>query len=141
MAEQANGYFYEEAVQNHKKTKEEGRAIYDSVIMCSITIAGDKKSAVVKYADDALKARFPAAWQQFQDAVEQVGEGMPLEKWAMLDKARVMELKSLKIHTIEQLAGLNESFYPQLGVGARDLVEQAQAFICRFRASRVAPKA
>ena len=40
-----------------------------------------------------------------------------------------MELKSLHIHTVEALAGINESFITKLGIDGRRLVEDAQAYL------------
>ena len=129
MAEQANGWFYKDAVENIAKSRKAGRPIFDDVVMVQITIPGDKNNAVVKHVSDELKERFPDAWAQFEAAEEQVGDGTPLEQWTMMTKGRVMELKTQHIHTVEQLAGLNESFMKTLGVNGRRLVEDAQAYL------------
>ena len=129
MAEQANGWFYKDAVENIAKTRKAGRPIFDDFVMCQITIPGDKNNTVVKHASDELKERFPKAWAAFEASEEEVGEGTPLEQWPMMTKGRVMELKTLHIHTVEALAGINESFMKTLGVNGRRLVEDAQAYL------------
>ena len=129
MADQANGWFYKDAVENIAKTRKAGRPIFDDVVMVQITIPGDKNNTVVKHVSDELKERFPAAWAAFEASEEEVGEGTPLEQWPMMTAGRVMELKTLHIHTVEALAGLNESFMKTLGVNGRRLVEDAQAYL------------
>jgi len=130
---QANGWFFNKAKQDHVASKEKGRAIFKDVIMVEITIPGDKASKVVQRVsdaeDDPNKLRFPSAWEAFQNATKQVGEGMPLEEWPMMTAGRVMELKSLNIHTVEQLADLNESFIAKLGPNGRETMEQAKAYL------------
>jgi len=127
--EQANGWFFTQATENPAKTRKEGRPVFDDVVMCEITIPGDRLNKVVQIAKDEHKERFPAAWKQYAAMKEQVGEGTPLESWTLMTAGRVMELKSLHIHTVEQLADLNESFITKLGIDGRRLVEDAQAYI------------
>ena len=129
MADQANGWFYKDAVENIAKSRKAGRPIFDDVVMVQITIPGDKNNTVVNYANDAHKERFPKAWEAFEASEEEVGEGTPLEQWPMMTAGRVMELKTLHIHTVEALAGINESFMKTLGVNGRRLVEDAQAYL------------
>lgn len=127
--EQANGWFYTQAIENPAKTRKKGRPVFDDTVMCEITIPGDRLNKVVQIANDEHKTRFPAAWKQYEAMKEQVGEGTPLEQWSLMTAGRVMELKSLHIHTVEQLADLNESFITKLGIDGRRLVEDAQAYI------------
>jgi len=130
MAEQANGWFYTAAVENPKKTKEKGMLQCDSVTMIEITIPGDNKQKFVDYANDEYKARFPAAWEAFQNAEKGMAvEGMPLETWPLMTAAKVKELKSINIHSVEQLAEMPDAFIQRMGIGSRELVEQAKAYI------------
>jgi len=126
MSEQANGWFYKEAVKNERKSAEEKRAVFDEVVMVMITIPGDNKNKFVDIANDEYKERFPAAWKQYEASEAQVGEGTPLEEWPLMTVGRCKELKSLNIHSVEQLAELPDQFISRLGMGGRELVEQAK---------------
>jgi len=126
MAEQANGWFYKQAIKNEKRSNEAKTAKFDEVVMVEITIPGDKNFRFVDKASDEHKERFPTAWAQFEASEAQVGDGTPLEEWAMMTVGRVKELKSMHIHTVEQLAELPDAFIAKLGMGGQTLVDQAK---------------
>ena len=126
MAEQANGWFYKQAIKNEKRSNEAKTAKFDEVVMVEITIPGDKNFRFVDRASDDHKERFPTAWAQFEASEAQVGDGTPLEEWAMMTVGRVKELKSMHIHTVEQLAELPDAFISKLGMGGQTLIDQAK---------------
>lgn len=129
MSEQANGFFYKDTVHNEAKSKKEGRAIFDERVLCQITIPGDPRFKHVDLATEANKERFPEAWTAFKNTEGRAVTGTPIEEWPAMTASRVMELKSLEIYSVEDLAGLNESFVGRLGPGARDLIEQAKEYL------------
>lgn len=121
--------FMIEPRQNKRKSQEEGRPIFDDVEMVEIHIAGDTKSVTVQKVTDKHRNRWPQHYQAFKNHQETPISGTPLDQWPSLTASKIMELKSLKIHTLEDLAGLNENAIGRLGMGGRDLVKRANDFI------------
>jgi hypothetical protein len=126
--------FRMEAVQNHAKSREEGRAIFEEVPFITIMFPGDKTKQVdrpVKLEDDvdgpSDLTRFPKQWSRFQAQEEQSGDGLPVQQWPVLSKSQALELKAVGIHTVEQLAALPDTALNWLG--ARELRTQAQAWL------------
>lgn len=73
--------------------------------------------------------RFPRHWEAFRSQNEQAQTGLPLEQCAFISKSRVLEFKAQKIHTCEQLSELPDSIVQTLGLGARELRDQAKAYL------------
>jgi hypothetical protein len=73
--------------------------------------------------------RFPRQYAAFQgDLDQQEASGMPLSAWPILGKAQVAMLKAQRIHTVEQLAGINDSALSNIGP-IRSLIQQAKDFL------------
>ena len=113
----------------------EGRAVYKDVSYITILFPADKTKKVfrrVKMEDDnsgpSDLTRFPKQWAAFQAQQEQIPDGMPLEHWPPMTKARVKELKSLHLHTVEQLAALTDQNGPSIGLDWRKLRDMALNF-------------
>ena len=53
--------------------------------------------------------------------------GTPIEEWALVSKSEALSLKSINIHTVDQLAAAPDVALNWLG--ARDLRTKAQAFL------------
>lgn len=126
--------FYDEAVYNKNQSDTQGRAIYDKQIFCKIIFPADRLKTFiekVKEEDDmhgpAHKNRFPKQWAAYLAQHEQVPDGMPLEQWAPMTKQRIKELKTLHIHTVEAIAGLNDQNGPNIGLDWRKLRDMAVA--------------
>lgn len=126
--------FRTEAVQNHAKSRAEGRAIFEDTPFITIMFPGDKTKRVerpVKMEDDvdgpSDLTRFPRQWARFQAQEEQAGDGLPVQQWPTLSKSQALELKAMGIHTVEQLAALPDTALNWLG--ARELRTQAQAWL------------
>jgi hypothetical protein len=56
-------------------------------------------------------------------------EGTPIVNWPVVSPAQIELLKSLKVLTIEVLAGANEELIRRLGMGGRALVDKAKDFL------------
>jgi hypothetical protein len=68
------------------------------------------------------------------DKFKRLGENMdmggtPLKEWPRIDRGLLATLVSSHIHTVEQLAGLSDTNLANIGLGARDLREQARSFL------------
>lgn len=131
--------FYSDAVLHPSETKEAGRPIYKDVEMVRIQIPGDKKRIVVAPANEMsydsdkgvqlnYKDRFPDHYKAFKETGEMFVSGSPLSVLG-LAPAKLAEFKGLNIHTVEQLAELNDRDIKNMGMGARAFVDQAKAYL------------
>lgn len=81
---------------------------------------------------EALKARFPAAWQAFQGEIPAVSGVLlsdPSVTLEGMNAARVEQFKIIGILTLEQLAGLSDAQCQSSGFGTRTLRGFAQKLI------------
>ncbi len=134
--------FYTDAKLNKRKTAEAGRAIYEDVEMVQIRIAGDPKSTIcapahspssVRLADTNERLTYAqlheGPYEAFKKGQEFFGTGTPLKELPFLTDARRKELEASNVYTAEALAGLDGSQLQRLGMGARELKNQAQAWL------------
>lgn len=136
--------FYAEPVQNAEKSQRAGRPIFDDVEMCEIRSAGNKQTVWAFRAHEIWKEkpnqfgivepityamRFQSQYQQFKAGEAQTMEGTPLSEAPFLTQGKRLELKALSIHTLEQLAALDGNPLKQLGIGGRELKNQAMAYL------------
>jgi hypothetical protein len=142
--------FKDHPILNEAKTKAEGRPIYDSMEVCEIRFAGDRNTVGVYPAHDiARRVTTPEGYeeplsyamlynkqyQRFKNKKAQVQEGTPLEELPFIPQAKRLELKALNIHTAESLAAISDRNLKSLGMGGRELKNQAQAYLDQARDS------
>lgn len=134
--------FYSDAKENKHKSKKEGRPIFDDVEMVEIKMAGDKGTEFHAPAHDQSAYRDPATnrrytyaelhrgpYEAFKANEEYIGNGTPLKQLPFISTAKAAELKALNIHTAEVLAGLDGANLQKLGMGGRELKNQAAAYL------------
>jgi hypothetical protein len=128
--------FYMRQVYMEFQSQEEGRPIYKDVPHLKIIFPADRTKvydSAVKMEDDSYGPsdphRFPRQWEAFLAQAEQVPDGTPIEQWPPLTRARVMELKAMHIHTVEQLAQLPDQTAQNIGLGWRQERELAQKWL------------
>lgn len=121
-------------VQQDFKSREAGRPIFEDVNFITIDFPGDKTKRVdrpVRMEEEAGAppdpVRFPRQWQAFKNQLEQTGDGMPITEWPPLTKSQALELKAMKIHTVEALAALPDSACSWLG--SRELRAKAKTWL------------
>ncbi|WAL81317.1 chromosome partitioning protein ParA [Pandoraea sp. XJJ-1] len=126
--------FTMEAIHQTAESEKQGRPIFKDVPHIQIHFPGDRTKKIfrpVKMEDDmqgpADPRRFPKQWSAFEAQREQVQDGTPIEQWGPITKSQAMELKSMHIHTVEQLAGIADSNLTWLG--ARQLRDKAEAWL------------
>lgn len=140
--------FFVEPVHNVRKSAEEGRPIYDDIEMCRIRIAGDPKSVLVVPAhsgssvrDQITNERLTYAqlhvgpYEAFKRNEAYIGSGTPLSELPFLTASKRKELQGLQINTAEALAGLDGANLNRLGMGARELKSQAEAYLAKSAGS------
>ena len=112
--------FYNNPVHNEFKSNQEGRPIFEDVIFVKIVVPGDNSFNINSPANDGHKARFPHHWARFKNAHDSESRfiGTPLSQWPLLTPSAVEELKYMKFHTVEQIAGGSDSQLNGLGMKA-----------------------
>lgn len=139
------------SIPNEGKSKAAGRPIYDDLEICEIRTAGDRNSIKVfpahevshreELADGGVgdevtyAMRFPEQYRRFKDGHTQAQSGTPLEELPFLTQGKRLELKALNVHTAEALASLDGTPLKQIGMGGRELKNQAQAYLDNAKGS------
>ena len=111
------------------RSLEEGRAIFEDREIVEIHVPGDMKSVVAHKVSQQHKDRWPAQYRAFKEGLEAPLEGYPLTEYSALTASKVAELRHLKIKTVEQLAELTDTAISRLGMGGREMVKKAKAFL------------
>jgi hypothetical protein len=150
--------FYDEAVIDMAKSEDAKRPIYTDMVLCEIKFVGEPGKSQVAPANEMFKmmprtksargtidfARggmvtyaeaWPKEWAAYVSKAEARGTGTPLEHLPFIRPAKKAELNYLNIHTAEQLASIKDP--KLLGMGGRDLVEQAKAWVGEAEAKAV----
>lgn len=129
---------------NPGKSKDAGRPIYDDMEVVEVRFAGDRQRVGVfpahamaghqlndqGFEEDVTYAqKWPDQYRRFKDKHQQIAEGTPLDELPFLTQAKRSELKALNILTAEALAALDGNELKALGMGGRQLKDQAKAYI------------
>lgn len=132
------------SVANEFKSKKEGRPIFDDMEVCEIRISGDRQNAPVFPAHSfsmnidlpdgtsqpvTYAERFQKQYQAFKSQKAQVKEGTPVDELPFLTQAKRSELRALNIYTAEALSALDGEALKTLGMGGRELKNQAVAYL------------
>jgi len=126
VADTCRPIFYEEAVQSGEM---EGRKTYRMEERVKIIMPGNGLAIPVLKVTDEHRERWPREYEAFKQGLEPDLNGTPLEEWAILNKAQVLELKAMNIRTIEDVAGLPDTAIQRIGRGGYALRERAQAYV------------
>lgn len=132
--------FFLAPIENPKKSKEEGRPIYDEVEMVSIMAAGNTKTEFTARADRmhwdgnnnkqwTYAERFPDHYAQFKQGIAEQVSGTPITEAPFLTVGQKAELKADGIKTIEQLAAMSDTNIRRKGMGYRERVDKARAYL------------
>jgi len=141
--------FFYDTERNEQATIAEGRAIFDTVLSVDVITPGQKTStprfeleriwspqskAVLGFTTDSKKgykyAEFAEQIERFkkQESVGELG-GTPLKMWPRIDRSMAATLMAANVFTVEALANLSDTNLEVVGLGARELREQAKAFL------------
>lgn len=131
-------------IHNTGKSKDAGRPIYDDVEIVEVRFAGDRQRVGVfpahafagyRINDEGYEEavtyamKWPDQYKRFKDKHQQIAEGTPVDELAFLTQAKRSELKALNILTAEALAALDGNELKALGMGGRQLKDQAVAYL------------
>jgi hypothetical protein len=141
--------FFSRPTKNNFQSEKHGRPIFDTSLVVEVMVPGSRESTPEfeverVYSEEAgfdasgnrLVERSPK-YVQYQQQIEaykaQNGDGLaqgtPISQWPNIDVGTAATLKAAGIHTVEMLAGVNDTHLPNLGMGGRVLRDQAQAFM------------
>ncbi len=137
--------FYMHTVLNETKSKVANRPIFDEYEAVEIRFAANKKTVHVAPAHEVFKRdrnfatgdvveityamAYNDQYKKFKTGAAQDQSGTPLSELTFLTQAKRLELKALNIHTAEALASVDGQPLKQLGMGGRELKNQAQAYL------------
>jgi hypothetical protein len=136
--------FRNDIIKNEGKSREAGRPMFDDIEVCELRYAGSKNTGVFPameqshWDDDEINGgqrivtyaeRFAKQYQQFKSRQQQTKAGTPLDYLPFLTEARRAELRALNIYTAEALTVVDGPELKNLGVGGRELKNQAIAFL------------
>ena len=93
---------------------------------------GDQYSIIETAVRDDHKRRFANLWLNFQmkeGMIEGNADlpGWKIEDWPALKEDQLHEMKYMRFHTVEQLAGASDAQIQRLGMGGIGIREQARA--------------
>lgn len=112
------------------KSKEAGRPVYEDREYVRIRIKGQDKQEVVREVDAKIKARFPIAYQLFQQQKPAPMIGTPIDMLPGLGPSLAHHLKGLNIRSVEDLSMItDENVIQNIGSGARKMIDQAKQWV------------
>lgn len=121
--------FYLEPELQGFESEKAGRPVYKDVEYVEIHIPGDSKSTWGGRVKDEHRMRWPAQYEAFKKGQEPVHDGYPLKEWPPMTPAMVANLASLNVHTVEQLAAVQDGALMNLGTGGRQIRDKARAWL------------
>jgi hypothetical protein len=122
--------FFLKEEQHAYRSEQEGRPIFVSEEMIRIQQPGERDVFVGKATQDKIE-RFPRHYAAFKAGLEPAPDGTPLTILFPAEPHISREMKALQVHTVEQLAGLQENAIARLGLGGRSRVEKAKAYLAQ----------
>lgn len=133
------------SVINDAESRKKGRPVYDDLEVCEIRFSANKQTVGVfpaveqcEWAEDPITnervrityaQKFNEQYKKFKAGAAQAASGTPVEELPFLTQGKRLELKALNIYTAEALAALDGNNLKLLGMGGRDLKNQAQRYL------------
>lgn len=131
---------------DEQASKKAGRPIFTEIEVCDISFPANRQTRATFPAHDAepnatressaagggvvtYAQLYNAQYLAYKSGVAQPIGGTPLSEAPFLTEAKRRELKALNLHTVEALASLDGMPLKQLGMGGRELKNQAQAYM------------
>lgn len=131
--------FFMDAVEDRGASEREGRKIFKDVESVRIRWVGDNKRELIAPAHMlsvrdgnewiTYAQRFPDQYEAFRRNVTYIGSGTPIDEAPFLSNAEKAELKALNIFTIDALADLTSKALAALGMGGREKMNKAKAWL------------
>ena len=113
--------FYKKSVQQEQESIDAGRPIFKDFDFVQICVAGDTLTEIDTYALQNHKTRFPIQYANYmnrQGAHDEELVGTPVAEWPLVSKSQAEELRAMKFHTIESIAGASDQQVQRMGMAA-----------------------
>lgn len=117
------------------RSQAEGREIKEKREYVRIVVKGNDKMVVIRQVTDLDKKRFPYTWQQFKKGEDQSKTGTALYELFDPDSELVPHYHAMNVHTLEDLAQVNDTNLQALGAGARENRLRAREYIAKTKDS------
>ncbi|XUM19753.1 hypothetical protein ACRAVF_18990 [Bradyrhizobium oligotrophicum S58] len=136
--------FFHLPVKDEAATKAAGRPIFEDKEVCEIRFAGNREKVGHFPAHEVFKTdrdmegnmteityalEYNEQYLKFKAGNAQTISGTPLDELPFLSESKRRELKALNISTAEALAAVDGNNLKMLGMGGRELKNQAQAYL------------
>jgi len=141
--------FFYDSERNDRASIAEGRAIFDTVLFVDVITPGQKSSTPRfeierTWSEHSKKAlgimndtKRSYKYNEYAEQIERFKRdekgvdlgGTPLKMWPRIDRGLASTLMSVNVHTVEALAALPDIHLDVIGMGGRELREQAKAFL------------
>lgn len=141
--------FFHLPVENPAATKLAGCPKYDDIECCELRFAGNREKVGHFRAHEVFRTDrdpvtgatvehtyatfYNAQYLAFKSGDTQAISGTPTSELPFLSQGKRLELKALNIHTAEALAAVDGNNLKMLGMGGRELKNQAQAYLDKAR--------
>lgn len=120
------------------KSEAAKRPIYEDREHVEIIIKGQPLGISHEVAKDEHRAKFPRAYARFRAGKAEVAIGTPIEMLPGVGPSMALNLKAIHLRTVEDLAGVtDESTFSRIGMGARELVNRAKAWVAQQAPAQV----
>jgi hypothetical protein len=120
--------FYSRSVRDEVASKSADRPVHVQVDYVRIRQPGERDE-INRPAHDGDRRRFSRHWQAYQEGRQATPDGTPLSILFPNNPEIVENLKYDKIFVVEQLAELNDTQIGNIGLGGRQFVDKAKAFL------------
>ena len=127
--------FYRQLWQNHTKSIEEGRPIFEERDFIKIAVPGNNTLLIDTLAEEHYIQRFPDHYKRYKEAMsnEAVVNGTPLAHWPLVTRTAAEKLRFLKFETVEQIAGADDyqlnAIGMSVGMSPFEFKKLAQAYL------------
>lgn len=126
--------FFTKPERNAFKSAQAGEPVFDQIAMISIRQPGERDELHRPIRDED-QYRFPRQWDAYQAGQEQGPIGTALEVLFDAQPEIVTMLRSIRVMTVEQLAGATEAAIGRMGMGARSWVDRAKRYLVDMKDS------
>jgi len=120
--------FVSRSVQDEVQSRDAGRPVFVQVDYVRIRQPGERDE-ILRPAHRGDQQRFARRWQAYQEGRQELPAGTPLSILFPNNPEVVENLKYDKIFVVEQLAALNDTQIGNIGLGGRQFVDKAKAFL------------
>lgn len=116
------------------ESEAKGYPVFKDVEMVSIIPLGDNRTELHREVSETDRQRFKDEYTAFKLGEEQSHfVGMPLKEWPQIVGSMVKTLNYFNIFTVEQLAEIDDGAIGRIGIGTRDLVTKARAYLAQAK--------